>query len=113
MVNSVGKEIFESYYYNIEVKDSATILIENYDGNGMADMFGNVIIPPRYTNKLEFNNGYSNINVKGCKETLLIDRQNNVIVNNENNDKIILPKEYHWATNFTNGISLVRRIKYG
>lgn len=113
LVNSVGKEIFESYYYNIEVKDSATILIENYDGNGMADMFGNVIIPPRYTNKLEFNNGYSNINVKGCKETLLIDRRNNVIVNNENNDKIILPKEYHWGTNFTNGISLVRRFKYG
>lgn len=58
LVNSVGNEVFEKYYYNIDIKDDTTIFITGRYGNGMADIYGNIIIPPRYANKLKFNNGF-------------------------------------------------------
>lgn len=111
LVNSVGNEVFEKYYYNIDIKDDTTIFITGRYGNGMADIYGNIIIPPRYANKLKFNNGFSNIYIKGDDKPHIIDRQNNVIVINKNNSKIILPKKYHWGTNFLNGLSIVREFK--
>lgn len=108
IANLQGKVLFNTYYDYIEILENGNFLICKNNCYGMARSTGEIFIHPRYTNRIEFENGIAKIQVKGSNEEHHIDTNGQVIVLDSNKNEIRIPKDYYWGTDFINGISIVR-----
>ena len=114
LANLQGKELFDRYYKNIEFQDTGDIFVEaagrkSWDTTwGMANAKGELIIAPKYKDKLIFEDGFSEIRVKGCESIRRINKKGNVVVSDSEGGTVLIPKEFYWASNFVKGCSLVR-----
>lgn len=111
------------YVYNVATLQGKEFLFELNeiklleDGNfsvrgkgwGVSNRMGNFIVPLRYGNELEFENGFADISLAGKDETLKINLSGNIQVEN-GNEPVLLPNIYYWGTNFKYGVSIVRSI---
>lgn len=111
IANLQGKVLFNTYYDYIKILENGDFLICKNNCYGMARNTGEIFIHPRYTNRIEFENGIAKIQVKGSNEEHHIDTNGQVIVLDSNKNEIRIPKDYYWGTDFINGISIVRSIK--
>lgn len=111
LVNYQGKEIFDTFYKELKFGPNGDIHIKGYKGWGMANDKGHIIVSPKYLNELKYENGYSEIEVKYCKNRQKIDLNGNLIVTDSNHKEVIIPKDYYWASNYVKGLSLVRSKK--
>ena len=112
LVNLQGKKLFNTYYDSIEILKNGNFLICKNNCYGVAKNTGDIFIPPKYTNRIEFEKGVAKIKVKGSKEEHSIDTDGQVIVLDSNKNKIKIPKVYYWGTDFVNRISIVRATTY-
>ena len=112
IVNLRGKELFYSYYDSIEILKNGNFLILKNSCYGMAKNTGEIYIPPKYTNRIEFENGVAKIKVQGSVQEHYIDTNGQAIVLDSNKNKIKIPKKYYWGTDFINRISIVRATTY-
>ncbi|EHO67827.1 WG repeat-containing protein [Segatella maculosa] len=107
LVNLQGKEILPNSYYEIKQRNDGMISIKNYEGWGLADLKGNIVIDTEYLDELVFEDGLANIGVKGSSLTQKINKNGIVIVHNGKNE-IELPNSVYWGTDFINKVSIVR-----
>lgn len=107
IVNINGEELFEKNYKSIDFLSDGKLLIGDNSGWGLADAIGNILSKPVYQNKLIFVDYRAEVTVKGSRETKKINTLGQVIVTNQEQE-VIVPSQYYWASNFVNGISIVR-----
>lgn len=112
VANFQGKELFNTSYDYIEILENGNFLIHKDGFYGMAKKTGEIFIHPRYTNKIEFENGIAKVQVKGSSEVHYIDTNGQVIVLDSDKNEMRIPKNYYWGTDFINGISIVRTTTY-
>lgn len=108
LVNLQGKDILDSSYRQIKVKDNATINIQGDEGWGIADLRGNIIICPKYSRELLYKDGFADVEILDSSLTQKINERGIVIVHN-GKDEIELPEDVYWGTDYVNGLSIVRR----
>lgn len=105
-----GVRILPYFCKEIHFIENGYLSIKGDKGWGLADITGNIIIEPYYEEELKFENGTSNITVRGSSLIHSINLNGDVnIVNGNKNIK--LPKEFYWGTEFVNGLSIVRSKK--
>lgn len=112
IANLQGKVLFDNYYDYIEILENGNFLIHKNGCYGMAKNTGEIFIPPKYTNRIEFENGIAKVQVKGSSEDHFIDTNGQVIVLDSNKNEVKIPKNYYWGTDFIKGISIVRVTTY-
>lgn len=112
LVSPQGKDILPKYYYHISFATDNMLSIKDENGWGIADIMGNIIIDPRYSNELCFEDGISEITVRGSSATQRINKKGVVIVRNGNNN-IELPDDFYWGSDFINDICIVRSKQFG
>ena len=105
-----GKEILPYFCKEIHFIENGNLSIKGDKGWGIADIMGNIIIEPNYEEELKFENGTSNITVRGSSSIHTISLNGDVYIVNGNKN-IKLPKEFYWGTEFVNGLSIVRSLK--
>ena len=103
-----GNKLFQINYAEMKFMEDGLISIRGKDGWGVADILGNIIFEPKYINEFEFNDSFSDIQVRGSSYTLECDIDGRIYVKN-GEGRIALPDDYYWGTDFINGISIVRR----
>lgn len=108
IANIQGKELFRTYYDHIEILGNGNFLICKNGYYGMATNTGQIFVQPKYTNKIEFENDFANIETKGSLQKHKIDSKGYVILIDSNKNEIKIPKDYYWGTDFICGISIVR-----
>lgn len=109
VANLQGKELFEYSLNEIRLLEDGNFSVRGHKGWGFSNRMGNLIVPPRYKNELEFENGFADISIAGRDETLKINTSGNIQVENDKKP-ILLPNIYYWGSSFKNGISIVRSI---
>lgn len=102
-----GSQILPYFCKEIHFLENGYLSIKGDKGWGIADVSGNILIEPNYTEELNFENNVSEINVKGSALTQKINKEGRVIVHNGNNS-IELPDSVYWGTNYINRVSIVR-----
>lgn len=112
VVNFQGRELFNTSYDYIEILENGNFLIHKDGCYGMAKNTGEIFIHPRYTNKIEFENGIAKVQVKGSSEVHHINTNGEVVVLDSNKNEIRIPQDFYWGTDFINGISIVRATTY-
>lgn len=109
VVNLQGKELFEYSLNEIKLLEDGNFSVRGDKGWGFSDRMGNLIAPPRYENELKFENGFADISIAGKGETLKINSNGNIQIENDKKP-ILLPNIYYWGSSFKHGISIVRSI---
>lgn len=107
VVNLQGKELFEYSLNEIKLLEDGNFSIRGEKGWGFSNRMGKLIAPPRYKNELVFDDVFADISIAGKNETLKINSNGNIRVEN-GKEHILLPNIYYWGTNFKYGVSIVR-----
>ena len=107
IANLQGKELFEYSLNEIRLLEDGNFSVRGNKGWGFSDRMGNLIVPPRYENELKFENGFADISIAGKGETLKINSNGNIQIENDK-EPILLPNIYYWGSNFKHGVSIVR-----
>lgn len=118
LVNFQGKRIYERSYDEIKKREDGLFSLRNKNRWGVGDVSGNIIIDTEYLDEIVFDNDAATIRVDetirpdgssySCEQK--VNREGTIIVH-DGEKEIELPKCVYWGTNFTNGISIVRRKK--
>ena len=107
LLNLQGKEILPNSYYEIKLVNDGMISLRNYEGWGLANIKGHLLIETHYLEELVFEDNVSDIRVKGSSLTQKINKEGIVIVHDGKNE-IDLPDSVYWGTDFINRVSVVR-----
>lgn len=110
IVNYQGKELFNRYFDSIEILENGDFMICENNCFGIAKNTGEIVVHPKYENKINFENGLAKIKIKGSSLEHKIGTDGHVLVLDSNKNEIKIPKEYYWGTDFINGVSIVRTI---
>ena len=108
LINLQGNELLDSHYRHIEMLENGKIVVQGDEGWGMADISGNIVVAPKYLNKVVYENGIADINILASSFTQKINERGIVIVHN-GKDEIELPENVYWGTDYVNGLSIVRQ----
>lgn len=107
LVSLQGKEILPNSYYDIKFVNDGMLSLRNYEGWGLANIKGHLLIETHYLEELVFEDNVSDIRVKGSSLTQKINKEGIVIVHDGKNE-IDLPDSVYWGTDFINRVSVVR-----
>lgn len=110
IVNYQGKELFNRYFDSIEILENGDFMICENNCFGIAKNTGEIVVHPKYENKINFEKGLAKIKIKGSSPEHKIGTDGHVLVLDSNKNEIKIPKEYYWGTDFINGVSIVRAI---
>lgn len=111
LINLQGKELFGTYYNDIEDLKNGSFLIYKNNRYGIANNTGKIVIQPKYKNKVVFENGFAKIKVEYSDQEHKIDADGYVFLLDSNKNEIRIPRDYYWGTDFIHGISIVRTTK--
>lgn len=111
LINLQGKELFGTYYNDIEDLKNGSFLIYKNNRYGIANNTGKIVIQPKYKNKVVFENGFAKIKVEYSDQEHKIDADGYVFLLDSNKNEIQIPRDYYWGTDFIHGISIVRTTK--
>ena len=110
IVTLQGKELFNTHFDSIEILENGDFIIRKNDCYGMAKNTGNILVHPKYENKINFENGFAKIKIRGSSFEHKIGIDGHVVLLDSDQKEIRIPKEYYWGTDFINGVSIVRTI---
>lgn len=114
LVNFQGERIYEWSYDEIKKRDNGLFSLRSKKRWGVGDVSGNIIIDIEYLDEIVFDNDTATIRVDEIirldepSYKQKINREGTVIVH-DGEKEIELPKGVYWGTDFTNGISIIRR----
>ncbi len=108
LVNLQGERIYERAYKMIKKRDDGLFSLESGNGWGVGNVSGKILIDTEYYDEIEFKKGVAKIKVSWNSDEHKVNREGRVIVL-DGEKEIKLPESVYWGTNFTNGISIVRR----
>lgn len=108
LANFKGERIYERAYKMIKKRDDGLFSLESGNGWGVGNVSGEILIDTEYYDEIEFKKGVAKIKLSWNSDEHKVNREGRVIVL-DGEKEIKLPKSVYWGTNFTNGISIVRR----